>query len=300
MAPPAEQAPPAQQAAALPPVVMMAPPPGMELMAQAIADAAAKKAERERAERERALKAATEANDAAAKAMAAAAEAEEEWMEASDLFLSPSGNGGALPLATGAATARGGGVVMPRLSFFLRTPEQGKAGKDADHRRVSYAFKAPQQDQKDVEAWLNSESPVAMPRKLGGGLNVIDESGDAPPAIPDVSEPDASAAPTAPSEPAPARKALGLGGVRSTLRAPPTRVRRVEVGLKAPAVRASTAASGISKPTASRNLATAPAPTTTAPRASNLKRPSMLPGASTARTQLPLPGTRINKRPTKP
>ena len=50
--------------------MLAAPMPGMELMAQALADAAAKKAAREREEREAAERAANEANDAAAKAMA--------------------------------------------------------------------------------------------------------------------------------------------------------------------------------------------------------------------------------------
>ena len=251
--------------------MLAAPMPGMELMAQALADAAAKKAAREREEREAAERAANEANDAAAKAMAMAAEATDEWMEATDLFLSPSGNGGALPLAS--ATNRNGGVVMPRLSFFLRTPEQCKAGAGADSRRISYAFRASQQDQQDVEAWLASDSPMAAPRKLGlggkgGGLISIEEGAGAEGTGAEAKEEreeEAKAATLAPSAQKPT--ALGARAVTAASSRPqPAAATNVKPasGLRAPPVRKPTAPTQ----TAMGSKSQPPRPTTAPPPAS--------------------------------
>lgn len=208
--------------------------------------------------------AAVEAAQAAANAAEAAEEAEEEWKEATDLFLSPTG--GALPAKVVGTPGGNDAARMPRLSFFLRTPDVSGADRaNGADRRISYAFKA-QKDQDDVEAWLKSNSPLA-PRRMTQAppaLGAINEV-----AAPDVTTPAGQATAEAPQ----------LAAAPST---------RSIHGLKQP------------QPLRSLGLpnkkATAAAATT---RTSSLKKPSGHPTAPPAKTQLPAPPVRASKRLTR-
>ena len=188
-----------------------------------------------------------EVKAAAADAEAAKAEAE-QWMEATDLFASPTG--GALPLpSAGDKDANGAARMLPRLSFFLKTPDGG-GGPD---RRISHAFRASQQDQRDVEAWLKSNSPEAQ----GSGLFAINEAA-----------PEAAAAQQKPEVPA-VQSTFISGGLHFDLKPRPFN-----------------SSLGPTKAQPPSRLQPSKMPAT---RSSSLKKPTGYPNASTARTQLPAP-----------